>query len=90
MFWTRSVQRSNMSSFTVEPHGVDQQSLQTWKTEWLELWAAEKDAEKNKVKTIIRRQSAWDTHERDVPWCPTHYQYCIIDESMAKVQNWEH
>ena len=79
-----------MSSFTVEPHGVDQQSLQNWKKEWLELWAAEKDAEKSKVKTIIRRQSAWDTYERDVPWCPIHFQYCIIDESMEKVQNWEH
>ena len=79
-----------MSSFTVEPHGVDPQSLENWKKEWLELWAAEKDEEKSKVKKIVKRKSAWDTYERDIPWCPKHFQYCVIDESMEKVHNWEH
>ena len=91
MFWTRSEQtNNNMSSFSVEPHGVDQQSLHSWKTAWLQLWKDEKDPEKNKVVKIINRESDWDTHERNIPWFPEHYEYCIIDESMAKVQNWKH
>ena len=78
-------------SLAVTPHGVDPESLQEWKAAWIQLWADEKEDQKKKTVTIIiKRDSLWDTYERVVPWCPKHYDYCIIDETMSTVQNWKH
>ena len=82
--------REIMSTFSVKPHGIDKDSLLQWKKEWLELWKNEKKDEKEKVKIPVKRDSEWDTHEREIPWCPEHYRYCVIDESVKGIQNWNH
>ena len=82
--------REDMSSFTAKPHGVDPKCWEDWKQAWLYLWAEEKKKDATTVKVKWSRRSEWDSNEKEVPWCPLHYKYCVIDESIKKLQDWSH
>ena len=77
-----------MSSFTIKPYGVDPQSWENWTAAWIKLWADEKNKDSTEVKR--NRRSEWVSNEKEVPWCPVHYRYCVIDESLKKFQDWSH
>ena len=76
-----------MSTFTIQPSVVDPDSLVAWKNAWMELWKKEAIA-----PTVIRLRpsSEWVIEESNVPSCPYHYDYCILDKSIKKLQNLNH
>ena len=76
-----------MASFTIQPLVVDADSLEVWKKAWLEIWRKER-----LTPTVLHKRpgSEWVMEDTDIPWCPFHFNYCILDESMMKIKDWNH
>ena len=80
-----------MAKYQLKPFSVDMDSYQAWKQAWIELWLEEdKLKKKGVVLPAFNPVSEWRTIEKDVPWCPIHFRYCIMDRSLQKFDDWSH
>ena len=79
--------RSNMSTYTLKPFVVDPDSLAQWKRDWKEIWDAEKD---DSSVFTWNPNSEWVSREKDLPWCPYHFRFCVMDKRIRKLTDWSH
>ena len=81
------LRRRDMATFTIEPYVVDADRVELWKKAWLELW------KKEKIKPRVfhlRADSQWVMEDTDIPYCPFHLNYCLLDESLINIKDWTH
>ena len=76
-----------MGSYTVKSFGVDPVSLAEWKAAWKKIWDNLK-AGSSEFKW--NPHSEWVSREEELPWCPIHFRFCVMDKRVRKLADWSH
>ena len=76
-----------MSNYKLKPFAVDPDSLIAWKQAWKDNWDADKS---DSSVCSWNTDSEWVSREKELPWCPFHFKYCVMDRRIRKLKDWSH